>query len=161
MTVTLITGANKGLGYETARLLTARGHTVCLGARSVERGQAAAARLGARFVRLDVTADASAEAAMRVIEERDGLLDILVNNASIWDGRIGVDGLTGNGAGQTAAAGAEVIADLATIGKDGPTGTFQEKAGELPWQRPGLAGNPCVSSRVGPEVLWLTSPGLW
>jgi NAD(P)-dependent dehydrogenase (short-subunit alcohol dehydrogenase family) len=59
MTVTLITGANKGLGYETARLLTARGHTVYIGARSIERGQAAAAALGARFVRLDVTDDAS------------------------------------------------------------------------------------------------------
>ena len=95
MTVTLITGANKGLGYETARRLTKLGHTVYIGARSAERGQAAAAELGARFVQLDVTDDASAEAAMCVIGERDGRLDVLVNNAGIWDGRIGVDGLTG------------------------------------------------------------------
>jgi NAD(P)-dependent dehydrogenase (short-subunit alcohol dehydrogenase family) len=41
--------------------------------------------------------------------------------------------LTRNGAGQTVAEGAEVIVRLATIGKDGPTGTFQEPAGELAW----------------------------
>ena len=43
MTVTLVTGANKGLGRETARRLVKEGHTVYIGARSVERGQAAAA----------------------------------------------------------------------------------------------------------------------
>ena len=42
MTVTLVTGGNKGLGYETARQLIERGHTVFIGARSVERGEAAA-----------------------------------------------------------------------------------------------------------------------
>ena len=46
MTVTLITGANKGLGYETARQLIERGHTVYLGARNAERGEAAASALG-------------------------------------------------------------------------------------------------------------------
>jgi len=83
MTVTLITGANKGLGYETARQLIEQGHTVYVGTRSAERGQAAAAALGARFVQLDVTDDASVQAAMRVIEEREGRLDVLVNNAGI------------------------------------------------------------------------------
>ncbi len=55
MTVTLITGGNKGLGYETARQLIEHGHTVYVGARNVERGQAAASELGAQFVQLDVT----------------------------------------------------------------------------------------------------------
>ncbi|WP_329192516.1 MULTISPECIES: SDR family NAD(P)-dependent oxidoreductase [unclassified Streptomyces] len=82
MTTTLITGANKGLGYETARRLTAAGHTVYLGARDNERGAAAAAGLGARFVQLDVTDDASVAAAVATIEA-DGELDVLVNNAGI------------------------------------------------------------------------------
>ncbi len=232
MTVTLITGANKGLGYETARQLIAQGHTVYIGARSIERGEAAAAALGARFVQLDVTDDASVETALRVIEEREGRLDVLVNNAGIADVRTGVDGLTGasalkefdtnvigvvrvtqaalpllrksenpvvvnvssglgsfwavtnperheshnafiaygaskaavsmltvqyakalpeikvnavepgftatdltaaSGTGQPVEKGAEVIVRLATIGKDGPTGAFQEKAGALAW----------------------------
>ena len=46
MTVTLIPGGNKGLGYETARRLIEQGHTVHIGARSVERGESAASRLG-------------------------------------------------------------------------------------------------------------------
>lgn len=86
MTVTLITGANKGLGYETARRLIELGHTVYIGARSVERGEAAAAALGARFVQLDVTDDASVQTALDVISERDGHLDVLVNNAGIGGG---------------------------------------------------------------------------
>ena len=61
MTVTLITGANKGLGYETARQLMERGHTVYLGARDVERGEAAASELGGQFVQLDVTDGTSVE----------------------------------------------------------------------------------------------------
>ncbi|MFE6049352.1 SDR family NAD(P)-dependent oxidoreductase [Kitasatospora sp. NPDC056446] len=82
MTTTLITGANKGLGHETARRLIAAGHTVYLGARNVDRGTAAASGLGARFVRLDVTDDASVAAAAAAIGA-DGGLDVLVNNAGI------------------------------------------------------------------------------
>ncbi|MFD8690989.1 SDR family NAD(P)-dependent oxidoreductase [Streptomyces sp. NPDC059651] len=82
MTTTLITGANKGLGHETARRLVAAGHTVYVGARDVERGAAAASALGARFVRLDVTDDASVAAAAAAVAA-DGGLDVLVNNAGI------------------------------------------------------------------------------
>ena len=79
MTTTLITGANKGIGYETARQLVAAGHTVWIGSRDLARGQAAAERLGARAVQLDVTDDASVAAAAATIEA----LDVLVNNAAI------------------------------------------------------------------------------
>jgi NAD(P)-dependent dehydrogenase (short-subunit alcohol dehydrogenase family) len=94
MSVILVTGANKGIGRETARRLVEEGNTVYLGARSVERGAAAAAEIGARFVRLDVTDDGSVDAAMRVIDEREGHLDVLVNNAGIWDRVMGLDGVT-------------------------------------------------------------------
>ncbi|MEU3345111.1 SDR family oxidoreductase [Streptomyces sp. NPDC006700] len=84
MTTTLITGANKGLGYETARRLIAAGHTVYVGSRDEARGRDAAERLGdgARAVQLDVTDDASVTAAVRTIEA-DGGLDVLVNNAGV------------------------------------------------------------------------------
>ena len=228
MTVTLITGANKGLGRETARRLIAEGHTVYIGARSVERGEAAASELGARFVPLDVTDDASVETAVAVIDTRHGRLDVLVNNAGIsttgdvngpvalkvfdtnavgvirvtqaalpllersdnpvvvnvssalgsfwavttperrqfhfpsivygaskaavsmptvqyaktWPGikfNAVEPGFTAtdltpmSGAGQPVEAGAEVIVRMATIGPDGPTGTFQEGDTELAW----------------------------
>ena len=82
MTTTLITGANKGLGYETARQLAGAGHTVYLGARDADLGRQAAGQLGVRFVHLDVTDDASVAAAAKMIEA-DGGLDVLVNNAGL------------------------------------------------------------------------------
>ena len=228
MTVTLITGANKGLGYETARQLIERGHTVYLGARNVERGEAAASELGGRFVQLDVTDDSSVETALGVVAEREGHLDVLVNNAgvsttadvtgqvalrvfdtnaiglirvtqaalpllelsenpvvvnvssalgSFWavtnperrqfhfpsivygsskaavsmltvqyaktfpgikfnavePGFTATDLTPFSGAGQPVEKGAEVIVRMATVGEDGPTGSFQEGEGELAW----------------------------
>jgi NAD(P)-dependent dehydrogenase (short-subunit alcohol dehydrogenase family) len=228
MTVTLITGANKGLGYETARRLIAEGQTVYMGARDAERGTAAAATLGGRFVQLDVTDDASVESALRSIDESEGRLDVLVNNAgvsstgdvngpiamevfdtnaigvirvtqaalpllqksenpvvvnvssalgSFWavtnperrqfhfpsivygaskaavsmltvqyaktypdmkfnavePGFTATDLTPFSGAGQPVENGAEVIVRMATIGQDGPTGTFQEGDEELAW----------------------------
>jgi NAD(P)-dependent dehydrogenase (short-subunit alcohol dehydrogenase family) len=79
VTVTLITGANKGLGFEAARHLAAAGHQVWIAARDPGRGQAAADALGARFVQLDVTDDASGAATTETVGE----LDVLVNNAGI------------------------------------------------------------------------------
>jgi NAD(P)-dependent dehydrogenase (short-subunit alcohol dehydrogenase family) len=227
MTVTLITGANKGLGYETARRLIAQGHRVYLGARSPELGKAAASELGGRFVQLDVTDDASVEIALAVVDECEGRLDVLVNNAgvstadvtgpvalqvfdtnavgivrvtqaalpllqksdnavvvnvssalgSFWavtnperrqfhfpsivygaskaavsmltvqyaktypdikfnavePGFTATDLTPFSGAGQPVEKGAEVIVRMAAIGKDGPTGTFQEDEHELAW----------------------------
>jgi NAD(P)-dependent dehydrogenase (short-subunit alcohol dehydrogenase family) len=86
MTITLITGGNKGLGFETARRLIDLGHTVWIGARDPELGQAAADALGARFVRLDVTDQASVDAAAASIRAEHGHLDALVNNAGIAGG---------------------------------------------------------------------------
>jgi NAD(P)-dependent dehydrogenase (short-subunit alcohol dehydrogenase family) len=101
MTTTLITGANKGLGFETARRLIAAGHTVYVGSRDAERGRRAAEQLGARAVQLDVTDDASVEAAAKAIEA-DGGLDILINNA----------GIEGRGAGNIVIGAADVTADM-------------------------------------------------
>ncbi len=228
MTVTLVTGANKGLGYETARQLIGRGHTVYLGARHAERGEVAASALGGLFVQLDVTDDSSVETALGAIADREGHLDVLVNNAGIsttadvtgpialkvfdtnaiglirvtqaalplleqsenplvvnvssalgsfWavtnperrqfhfpsiiygsskaavsmltvqyaktfpgikfnavePGFTATDLTPFSGAGQPVERGAEVIVRMATIGQDGPTGTFQEGEGELAW----------------------------
>ena len=85
MTVTLVTGANKGIGFETAKQLLALGHVVYVGARDAERGGKAAATLGARFVQLDVTDDASVSGALAAIDEAEGRLDVLVHNAGILE----------------------------------------------------------------------------
>ncbi|MGY5008485.1 SDR family oxidoreductase [Streptomyces sp. 900105755] len=231
MTISLITGANKGLGYETARRLIELGHTVFVGARDPERGREAAERLGARFVRIDVTDQASVDAAVETIRQAEGRLDVLVNNAGIsgafipapqigaaemqrvygtnvfgvvrvteafiplleasdhpvivnigsGTGSMGIvtdparmefklpalsygsskaavtmltiqyakalprfkvnvvepgftaTDLNGHRGHQTVAEGAEAIVAMATVGPDGPTGTFQDRNGSVPW----------------------------
>lgn len=96
MTVTFITGANKGLGYETARRLVELGHTVIIGARDAGRGREAAQRLGARFVRIDVTDDGSVASAAADVREHEGKLNVLINNAGIVGRRPeSLDQLTG------------------------------------------------------------------
>jgi NAD(P)-dependent dehydrogenase (short-subunit alcohol dehydrogenase family) len=91
--IVLITGANKGIGYATARELGRSGHVVLVGARDQERGAKATAELieeGAdvRFVRLDVTDPATIEASAAYIDAEFGRLDILVNNAAISRDRL-------------------------------------------------------------------------
>ncbi|MGX6607965.1 SDR family oxidoreductase [Micromonosporaceae bacterium Da 78-11] len=103
-TIALVTGANKGIGYEIAAGLGALGWSVGVGARDDERREAAVAKLRAAGfdafgVPLDVTDDASVTGAAQLIEQRAGRLDVLVNNA----------GITG-GAGQT-----PTTADLAVV----------------------------------------------
>lgn len=84
--VALITGANKGIGFETARQLGSRDMTVLLGARDAVRGREAERALrdggaDARFVQLDVTDAASVQQASEWVEATCGRLDVLVNNA--------------------------------------------------------------------------------
>lgn len=231
MTTTLITGANKGLGYEASRRLLELGHIVYLGARDEERGRAAAQALGARFVLIDVTDDDSVARAVDRIRDDEGHLDVLVNNAGITGGRATADelgaeqmkttfdtnvfgvvrvtratlpllrksenpvivnvssglgslsivtdptrmewsfpslaysaskaavlmltvqyakalpelrinavdpgytatDLNGNSGTQTVREGTDAIIRLATIDRDGPTGTFQDRSGTVPW----------------------------
>ncbi|MFF2348845.1 SDR family NAD(P)-dependent oxidoreductase [Kitasatospora sp. NPDC058115] len=90
-TIALVTGANKGIGYEIAAGLGALGWSVGVGARDERRREAAvealrAAGVDAFGVPLDVTDDASTTAAARLIEDRAGHLDVLVNNAAIAGG---------------------------------------------------------------------------
>jgi NAD(P)-dependent dehydrogenase (short-subunit alcohol dehydrogenase family) len=97
-TITFITGANKGLGYETARRLIEQGQTVIIGARDADRGQAAADRLGARFVCIDVTDDGSVMRAAADIEAHEGRIDTLINNAGIIGAHVAASELTGDDA---------------------------------------------------------------
>ncbi|KAF0649466.1 MULTISPECIES: SDR family NAD(P)-dependent oxidoreductase [Streptomyces] len=108
MTTTFITGANRSLGYETARRLKEAGHTVIVGARDPRRGQAAADALGARFVRIDVTDDASVAAAAADVGAHEGSVDVLVNNAGILG--------THDAADQITAADARAVFEVNVVG---------------------------------------------
>lgn len=84
----LITGANRGIGFETARQLGGQGIKVLIGARSEEKGKEAESKLkneglDAEFILLDVDDVKTHESAAKYIEENYGKLDILINNAGI------------------------------------------------------------------------------
>ena len=87
-TIALVTGANKGIGKEISRQLSAKGVLVLMAARDRERGESAVAELSAQglpveFTEMDVTSQGSVDKAAAEVERRHGRLDILVNNAGV------------------------------------------------------------------------------
>ncbi len=86
--IALITGANKGIGFETARQLGKQGVSIIAASRNKERGIAAVEKLhaegiDAEFLQLDVDNDAEIQFAFEFIQNKYGKLDILINNAGI------------------------------------------------------------------------------
>ena len=86
--IALVTGANRGIGFETARQLGKEGIKVLLGVRSEEKGREAESKLKdegleVELIRLDVDDPKTHKSAARYIEATYGKLDILVNNAGV------------------------------------------------------------------------------
>jgi NAD(P)-dependent dehydrogenase (short-subunit alcohol dehydrogenase family) len=98
MTITLVTGANRGLGYETSRRLIELGHTVLMGARDRQRGEVAAGELQGTFLEIDPTDEDSVDGAAARVRDEYGHLDVLINNAGTAAPRVGAEGLTAGAA---------------------------------------------------------------
>ncbi|MGN6446430.1 SDR family NAD(P)-dependent oxidoreductase [Amnibacterium sp.] len=140
MTTTLITGANKSLGLETARRLIDAGHTVLAAMRDPDKGDAVRA-LGAEVVQLDVTDQASVDAAFAGLAR----LDVLVNNAGVLGTSFGVDDLD--------------AAAMASVFDTNVLGIVRVTQAALPLLR--RSGNPVIVN-VASGVGWprfLTTPG--
>ncbi|MGN6325444.1 SDR family NAD(P)-dependent oxidoreductase [Pseudolysinimonas sp.] len=140
MTTTLITGANRSLGLETARRLVEAGHTVYAGMRDPAAGDAAR-ELGAIPMALDVTDQAGVDAAIAALPE----LDVLVNNAGVLGPLVAIDDLTAD--------------DLAATFEVNVLGLVRVTQAALPLLR--RSANPVivnVASGVG-WPRWLTTPG--
>ncbi|MET0494630.1 MAG: SDR family oxidoreductase [Actinoplanes sp.] len=147
----LVTGANKGIGFETARQLAQQGFTVWLGARDQERGESAAKELAGdgdvRLVSLDVTDAASVRAAAARIGDETGALDVLVNNAGV---------AIGEGEGPPSSVGLETIRRTFDVNLYGALRVTQAF---LPLVRRARAGRIVnVSSTMG-SITTLVAPG--
>lgn len=83
--VALVSGANQGVGFQIAQALADKGYTVYAGARNLQRGEAAAIKIGgdARALQLDVTDQHSVDAAVKQVQQDFGYLTLLINNAGI------------------------------------------------------------------------------
>lgn len=86
--IALITGANRGIGFETARQLGQQGIKVLIGARTEENGKEAEAKLkaegfDAEFILLDVDDPKTHASAAKYVEDKYGKLDVLINNAGV------------------------------------------------------------------------------
>jgi NAD(P)-dependent dehydrogenase (short-subunit alcohol dehydrogenase family) len=90
--IALVTGGNRGLGFETCRQLAQLGITVLLGARDLAKGKAAAYQLNEKnglddnmvmFYQLDVSDQNSISNLVKEIDQQFGHLDVLINNAAI------------------------------------------------------------------------------
>ena len=83
--IALVTGANQGIGFQIAKELAANGLTVLVGSRDLEKGKRAVQQIGenAHAVQIDVTDQASINAAAERTRRDFGRLDILMNNAGI------------------------------------------------------------------------------
>ena len=150
MTTVLITGANKGLGYETARRLGELGWRVFLGSRDEGRGRVAAQKMAADgahviMVPLDVTSEESVAGAVRLVREHTDRMDVLINNA----------GTPGGGVNPADATAKDIHAvyDTNVYGPVRVTNAF------LPLLR--AADNPRVVMVTGPggSIAFVTDPG--
>ena len=81
--IALVTGANKGIGFEVARQLTGKGFRVFIGARNEKAGRAAAQKIRAMFLKIDVSDEGSIQEAAKELAKAVDHLDVLVNNAGI------------------------------------------------------------------------------
>lgn len=83
--VALVTGANTGVGFQVAKALATEGYTVYVGARSLQKGEAAASAIGnaAKAIHLDITNTETINRAVAKIQDESGYLTLLVNNAAI------------------------------------------------------------------------------
>jgi NAD(P)-dependent dehydrogenase (short-subunit alcohol dehydrogenase family) len=159
--VALVTGANQGVGFQIAKALAANGYTVYIGSRNLSNGEKAAAEIGANAhaIQLDVTQQATINAALQLIGATSGRLDLLVNNAAISHA-----GKPGQTLEETMKAGKGTTASLdeiRTVWETNVFGVIGVTQAFLPLLRKSTAARIVnVSSGLG-SLTWVADPACW
>ncbi len=159
--VALVTGANQGIGYQIAKALAENGYTVYVGSRNPANGRKAAEGIGAnaRAIELDVTLQATVQAAAARIEKEQGRLDLLVNNAAI--SHAGKPGRTLEDATAAGRATTACVDEVRTVWETNVFGVIALTQAMLPLLRKSSAARIVnVSSGLG-SLTWVSDPACW
>lgn len=156
--IALITGANKGIGLQIAKDLTAHGLTVLVGSRDMAKGEEAAQSIskGAHALQLDVTDPRSITAAAERIEREFGRLDVLVNNAGV--SHAGRPGLAFSDIMRTNALTAAPLDDVRTVWETNVFGLIAVTQALLPLLRAAPAARIVTMGSSGGSLGWNSDP---
>lgn len=156
--VALVTGANKGIGFEIAKGLAAHGLTVLVGSRDLVSGVTAAKSIGdqAHAVQLDVTDQASIAAAAKRIRSEFGRLDVLVNNAGI--SHPGRPDMTFEAVMKTNLLTATPLDDVRAVWETNVFGVIAVTKAMLPLMREARAGRIVNMGSTGGSLTWNSDP---
>ncbi len=159
--VALVTGANQGVGFQTAKALAGNGYRVYIGSRNLGNGEKAAAEIGtnAYAIQLDVTQRASIDAAVARIEKEQGRLDLLVNNAGI--SHAGKPGRTLEEIMEDGRAVHATLDEVRAVWETNVFGVIAVTQAMLPLLRKSSAARIVnVSSGLG-SLTWIADPACW
>jgi NAD(P)-dependent dehydrogenase (short-subunit alcohol dehydrogenase family) len=159
--VALVTGANQGVGFQIAKALAANGYIVYVASRNLNNGEKAAAEIGtnAHAIQLDVTQQATINAAVQHIGAASGRLDLLVNNAAI--SHAGKPGQTLEETMEAGKATTASLDEIRTVWETNVFGVIGVTQAFLPLLRKSKAARIVnVSSGLG-SLTWVSDPACW
>lgn len=159
--VALVTGANQGVGNQIAKALVANGYIVYVGSRNTGNGEKAAAEIGANAyaIELDVTKQPTISAVVDRIEQEQGRLDLLVNNAAI--SHAGKPGRTLEEVMEDGRATTASLDEVRAVWETNVFGVIAVTQAMLPLLRKSSAARIVnVSSGLG-SLTWITDPACW
>lgn len=156
--VALVTGANKGIGLQIATELVGHGLTVLVGSRDFAQGETAAKSIGAgaHAIQLDVTDQASIDAAATRIQDEFGRLDVLMNNAGISHG--GRPGRVFENIGDVNSLTTAPIEDVRKVFETNVFGVIAVTQAMLPLLREAPAGRIVVTASSGGSLTLNSNP---
>ena len=156
--IALVTGANKGIGFQIAKDLAADGFTVLLGARDLAKANESAKDIEGHthVIQLDVTDPASIVAATARITEEFGRLDALVNNAGI--SHAGTPGTPLDEVGRTGLLTVAPMKEIRAVWETNVFGVIAITQAMLPLLRKAEAANIVVVGSSGGSMTWNSDP---
>ncbi|MFC4209772.1 SDR family NAD(P)-dependent oxidoreductase [Pedobacter lithocola] len=159
--VALVTGGNKGVGFQIAKALADNGYIVYVGSRNLSNGEKAALEIGinAHAIKLDVTQQSTISAVAEFIEKHHGRLDLLVNNAAI--SHAGKPGRTLEETTEAGRASTASLEEVRMVWETNVFGVIGVTQAMLPVLRKSSAARIVNISSGLASLSWIADPSCW